>query len=112
MICRRFAGGGLSKTAERKRRFGSLPGTQPPPIPPGGRFIVNSSIRAVQSSCTTHSPRTRAWSHTHRSPMELQPDFDAGVSYWANTEATVNGVLGGYGPYVHFWLSSGPKISV
>lgn len=44
--------------------------------------------------------------------MELQPDFDAGVSYWANTEATVNGVLGGYGPYVHFWLSSGPKISV
>jgi protein N-terminal methyltransferase len=25
------------------------------------------------------------------------PDFQAGVAYWANTEATVNGVLGGYG---------------
>ncbi|GAA6023837.1 hypothetical protein JCM10207_005391 [Rhodosporidiobolus poonsookiae] len=25
------------------------------------------------------------------------PDFDAGVQYWANTEASVNGVLGGYG---------------
>ncbi|KAL8278482.1 hypothetical protein RQP46_009172 [Phenoliferia psychrophenolica] len=29
---------------------------------------------------------------------ELKPDFAAGVSYWANTPATVNGVLGGYGP--------------
>ncbi|GAA5979204.1 hypothetical protein JCM11641_008461 [Rhodosporidiobolus odoratus] len=25
------------------------------------------------------------------------PDFEAGVAYWANTEASVNGVLGGYG---------------
>ncbi|KAM0753902.1 hypothetical protein T439DRAFT_322787 [Meredithblackwellia eburnea MCA 4105] len=29
---------------------------------------------------------------------EKVPDFEAGVSYWANTPATVNGVLGGYGP--------------
>ncbi|GAA5822723.1 hypothetical protein JCM11251_004356 [Rhodosporidiobolus azoricus] len=28
---------------------------------------------------------------------ELLPDFEAGVEYWANTEASVNGVLGGYG---------------
>ncbi|GAA6060154.1 hypothetical protein JCM10212_001451 [Sporobolomyces blumeae] len=25
------------------------------------------------------------------------PDFETGVNYWANTEASVNGVLGGYG---------------
>ncbi|GAA5848112.1 hypothetical protein JCM8547_004413 [Rhodosporidiobolus lusitaniae] len=25
------------------------------------------------------------------------PDFEAGVAYWASTEASVNGVLGGYG---------------
>ncbi|GAA5894650.1 hypothetical protein JCM6882_006647 [Rhodosporidiobolus microsporus] len=28
---------------------------------------------------------------------EQLPDFEAGVEYWANTEASVNGVLGGYG---------------
>lgn len=25
------------------------------------------------------------------------PDFEAGVNYWQNTSADVNGVLGGYG---------------
>lgn len=29
--------------------------------------------------------------------MEQKPDFETGVNYWANTEASVNGVLGGYG---------------
>ncbi|GAA5932637.1 N-terminal protein methyltransferase [Sporobolomyces koalae] len=29
--------------------------------------------------------------------MEQNPDFETGVNYWANTEASVNGVLGGYG---------------
>ncbi|GAA5867825.1 hypothetical protein JCM1840_003457 [Sporobolomyces johnsonii] len=28
---------------------------------------------------------------------EQTPDFEAGVAYWANTEASVDGVLGGYG---------------
>lgn len=29
---------------------------------------------------------------------EKLPDFSLGVNYWANTEASVNGVLGGFGP--------------
>ncbi|GAA6013138.1 hypothetical protein JCM11491_005193 [Sporobolomyces phaffii] len=29
--------------------------------------------------------------------MDQRPDFETGVNYWANTEASVNGVLGGYG---------------
>ncbi|GAA5903859.1 N-terminal protein methyltransferase [Sporobolomyces salmoneus] len=29
--------------------------------------------------------------------MAQKPDFETGVNYWANTEASVNGVLGGYG---------------
>lgn len=33
---------------------------------------------------------------------EQLPDFEAGVAYWASTEASVNGVLGGYGEFVHF----------
>lgn len=28
------------------------------------------------------------------------PDFEAGVAYWAATNATVDGVLGGYGECV------------
>lgn len=28
---------------------------------------------------------------------EQQPDFEAGVKYWQNTSADVDGVLGGYG---------------
>ncbi|GAA5966814.1 hypothetical protein JCM21900_006098 [Sporobolomyces salmonicolor] len=28
---------------------------------------------------------------------EQTPDFEAGVAYWANTDASVDGVLGGYG---------------
>ncbi|KDE06548.1 hypothetical protein MVLG_03196 [Microbotryum lychnidis-dioicae p1A1 Lamole] len=31
-------------------------------------------------------------------PAVRLPQFQVGVDYWANTEATVNGVLGGYGP--------------
>ncbi|CEQ39844.1 SPOSA6832_01417 [Sporobolomyces salmonicolor] len=31
---------------------------------------------------------------------EQTPDFEAGVAYWANTEASVDGVLGGYGECV------------
>ncbi|SCZ97404.1 BZ3500_MvSof-1268-A1-R1_Chr4-2g07192 [Microbotryum saponariae] len=31
-------------------------------------------------------------------PAARLPQFQVGVDYWAKTEATVNGVLGGYGP--------------
>lgn len=29
--------------------------------------------------------------------QQQKPNFETGVEYWANTEASVNGVLGGYG---------------
>lgn len=50
--------------------------------------------RFASSSSTCIAPRILGSLHM---ATQQTPDFQAGVEYWANTDASVNGVLGGFG---------------
>jgi protein N-terminal methyltransferase len=60
-------------------------------------IVLSSLRRAPQPAYIALKATTRALTTRPAAKMEQKPDFETGVNYWANTEASVNGVLGGYG---------------
>jgi hypothetical protein len=60
-------------------------------------IVLSSLRRAPQPAFTALKSTTRNLTSRSAAKMEQKPDFETGVNYWANTEASVNGVLGGYG---------------
>lgn len=93
--------------------------TTPAARAPPAKNLVKKDIPEVEyRRCETSSERAKSKSETRRPLFFLQPisrlqlaqslrqldmatqqtpDFASGVAYWANTDASVNGVLGGFG---------------